>query len=122
MIWAGIGLREAADGAAFDDALALAGTRPDALACLAAKATPALVAWASTQGLPLTRLDEHDIAGLETPTTSPRIAARFATGSIAEALALTAARKGGHKARIIAPRVTSACGRATMALAERTTS
>ena len=76
MIWAGIGLREAADGAAFDDALALAGTRPDALACLAAKATPALVAWASTQGLPLTRLDEHDIAGLETPTTSPRIAAR----------------------------------------------
>lgn len=121
MIWAGIGLRADADGTAFEDALAQAGTRPDALACLTTKATPALVAWAKAEGLPLTQLDEQDIAGLTTPTTSPRIMARFATGSVAEALALIAARRDGYKARIIAPRVTSACGRATMALAERTT-
>lgn len=122
MIWAGIGLRDGAGGAAFDDALCWAVRRPDALACLAGKATPALVAWAAAAGLPLTRLEEQDIAGIATPTTSPRIAERFDTGSVAEALAIAAARTGGHPARIIVPRVTSACGRATMALAERTTS
>ncbi|RFU11719.1 hypothetical protein DZD18_15720 [Rhodobacteraceae bacterium W635] len=121
MIWAGIGLRADADCVAFNDALAQAGGRPDALACLVAKVSPALTAWAGTKGLPLTRLEEQDIAGIATPTTSPRIVARFDTGSVAEALALAAARNDGHPARIIAPRVTSACGRATMALAERTT-
>lgn len=120
MIWAGIGLRAEAGAAAFADAMARAGRRPDALACLDIKATPALTAWAEAEGLPLTHLTEQDIAGEQTLTCSPRIKARFATGSVAEALALASARKGGYRARLIAPRVQSACGMATMALAERT--
>lgn len=120
MIWAGIGLRTDATEAAFSDALARMGRRPEALACLDSKATPALTEWARAENLPLTQLTEHDIAGEQTLTCSPRIKARFATGSVAEALALAAARKGGFRARLIAPRVQSACGMATMALAERT--
>ncbi|MGI3187334.1 cobalamin biosynthesis protein [Nioella aestuarii] len=120
MIWAGIGLREGAGSAAFSDALARAGRRPDALACLSIKASPALTAWAKAENLPLTHLTEQDIAGEPTLTCSPRIKARFATGSVAEALALASARKGGYRARLIAPRVASACGMATIALAERT--
>ncbi len=120
MIWAGIGLRAEATTAAFDDALARAGCRPDALACLTIKATPALSDWAKAEDLPLTHLIEQDIAGERTLTCSPRIKARFGTGSVAEALALASARKGGYRARLIAPRVQSACGMATIALAERT--
>ena len=120
MIWAGVGLREDATGAAFADALARAGQRPDALACLDSKATPALSDWATGLGLPLARFTEQDIAGEQTLTCSPRIKARFGTGSVAEALALASARKGGYRARLIAPRVQSACGMATIALAERT--
>jgi cobalt-precorrin 5A hydrolase len=97
-----------------------AGRRPDALACLDSKVTPALLNWAKAEGLPLTHLTEQDIAGEQTLTCSPRIKARFATGSVAEALALASARKGGYRARLIAPRVQSACGMATIALAERT--
>lgn len=119
MIWAGIGLREDASDAAFSDALARAGRRPDALACLSIKATPALTAWARAENLPLTQMSEQDIAGEQTLTCSPRIKARFATGSVAEALALASARKGGYRARLIAPRVASTCGMATIALAER---
>ncbi len=120
MIWAGIGLREGATDAAFNDALARVGRRPDALACLSIKATPALTEWATAQGLALTQLTKQDIAGEQTLTCSPRIKARFATGSVSEALALASARKGGYRARLIAPRVVSACGMATIALAERT--
>ena len=120
MIWAGIGLRAEAGEAAFADAMARAGRRPDALVCLDIKTTPALTDWAKAEGLPLTHLTEQDIAGEQTLTCSPRIKARFATGSVAEALALASARKGGYRARLIAPRVQSACGMATMALAERT--
>lgn len=119
MIWAGIGLREDASDAALSDALARAGRRPDALACLSIKATPALTAWARAENLPLTQMSEQDIAGEQTLTCSPRIKARFATGSVAEALALASARKGGYRARLIAPRVASTCGMATIALAER---
>ncbi len=119
MIWAGIGLREGATDTAFNEVLALAGRRPNALACLTAKASPALKDWAKAERLALTGLVEQDIAGEQTLTCSPRIKARFATGSVAEALALAAARKGGYTARLIAPRVTSTCGMATMALAER---
>jgi cobalt-precorrin 5A hydrolase len=120
MIWAGVGLREGATGAAFADALARAGRRPDALACLDSKATPALTDWATGLGLPLAHFTEQDIAGEQTLTCSPRIKARFGTGSVAEALALASARKGGYRARLIVPRVQSACGMATIALAERT--
>ncbi len=119
MIVAGIGLREAASVAALRDAITATGQRPDALACLRIKATPALRALADTMALPLTLLDEAEIAGTATLTCSPRIKARFATGSVAEAVALVAARQNGHHAHLIAPRVTSADGMATAALAIR---
>lgn len=121
MIVAGIGLRAGATEAAIAEALALAGGTPGLLACLEAKKTPAVTACAASLSLPLVTLDEADIAGEQTLTCSPRIKSRFATGSVAEALALAAARKGGFKARLIAPRVQSPCGMATAALAERIT-
>jgi cobalt-precorrin 5A hydrolase len=119
MIVAGIGLRAGAPEAAINEALALTGRAPSLLACLETKETPALTALAARLALPLVALDEAEIAGLQTVTCSPRIKSRFATGSVAEALALAAARKGGFKARLIAARVQSTCGMATAALAER---
>ena len=121
MIVAGIGLRAGATEAAIAEALAMAGDRPGLLACLEAKKTPALTTCAVGLSLPLVTLEEAEIAGEQTLTCSPRIKSRFATGSVAEALALAAARKGGFKARLIAARVQSPCGMATAALAERIT-
>jgi cobalt-precorrin 5A hydrolase len=119
MIVAGIGFRASATEAAMIKALTLTGQKPDLLACLETRKNPALTAFAARLALPLVCLDETEIAGLQTLTCSPRIKSRFATGSVAEALALAAARKGGFKARLIAARVQSACGMATAALAER---
>ena len=121
MIVAGIGLRAEASEAAIADALDLTGGSPDLLACLEIKKTAALAAFAKGRSLPLVALNEADIAGEQTLTCSPRIKSRFATGSVAEALALAAARKGGFKARLIGPRVQSPCGMATAALAQRIT-
>ncbi len=119
MIVAGIGLRQEATADALSDALSRTGRSPDMLACLTSKATPAVLAFADEMGLSVTTLGDEEITGEQTLTCSPRIKARFGTGSVAEALALAAARKGGYTARLIAPRVTSACGMATAALAER---
>ncbi len=125
MIVAGLGLRQTAQIGALREVLRLTGgPAPDALACLAIKAAnPAVVALAEETGLPLITLEETEIAGQETPTCSPRIKARFATGSIAEACALAAARGGDYGAhvRLICARVISLDGMATAALAERTT-
>ncbi len=119
MIVAGIGLRQAATEAALRDALAAAGQAPQAIAVLSIKATPAVHAVAKSLALPLMQFDETDIADKDTLTSSPRVASRFVTGSVAEALALAGAAKDGQKARLLAPRVKSACGMATAALAER---
>lgn len=121
MIVAGIGLRTEAPEAAIAAALALTGGTPDLLACLETKKTAAVTACAARASLPLITLREAEIAGEATLSCSPRVKSRFATGSVAEALALAAARKGGFKARLIGPRVQSPCGMATAALAERIT-
>lgn len=55
------------------------------------------------------------VAGIPTPTQSPRIQALHATGSVAEAAALAAA---GPTGRLTGPRIISACGRITIAIAE----
>ena len=87
---------------------------PDAQALAALSRHAARVsALADELGLPL--IVVRDIACVATPTASPRIAARFGTGSVAEAVALAAAGPGG---RILAPRVVSADGLATAAIAE----
>ncbi|TRW96548.1 cobalamin biosynthesis protein [Paracoccus sp. M683] len=56
------------------------------------------------------------IAGIDTPTQSPRIQSLHGTGSVAEAAALAACGPG---ARLILNRIASPCGRATIAIAIR---
>ncbi|AUQ53497.1 Cobalamin synthesis G [Phaeobacter inhibens] len=119
---AGIGFRAAATAADLQAALALTGEHVDALASVAEKAgAPVMQAFARSIGLPVIALREQDIAGEQTLTCSPRIKARFGTGSLAEAAALVGARHGvpGAKARLLAPRVVTADGLATAAIAER---
>ncbi len=118
MIVAGIGYRSGATPADLEAALALTGVTPDALASLDGKSGGPLTALANTLNLPLTPLTEDQIAGTRTLTCSPRIKARFATGSLAEACALVAA---GPNARLTHPRVIGPCGRVTVAIAEGST-
>lgn len=111
---AGIGCRSGAPLEALREALALAeaqGGAAQALATIAARETETR-ALADAACMPLYLVP---VAGFATPTHSPRIKALHGTGSIAEAAALSAAGPG---ARITVPRVVSACGRATAALAE----
>lgn len=119
---AGLGFRSAATAADLHAALALTGEQVDALASVAGKAAaPAMQEFARAAGLPVIALQEQDIAGEQTLTCSPRIKARFGTGSLAEAAALAGARYGvpGAHARLLAPRVVTADGLATAAIAER---
>ena len=119
---AGIGFRASATLADLRQALDLMQAQPDALASLQAKAAAEPLKTLATElGLPLIALAEEDIAGEQTLTCSPRIKARFATGSLAEAAALVGARQArpGARARLIAPRIVTANGLATAALAER---
>ena len=109
---AGIGFRPAASLAALSDALDRAGPA-DALATSTAKAqAPVIVALARARGLPLIGVK---VAGIATPTQSPRIIAMHGTGSLAEAAALAALGPGAH---IVVTRVTSSDGMATAAIAE----
>lgn len=111
---AGIGFR---DGAGMDSlrwvlaAVEARGGAADALATLPEKA-PALRALAEERGLPLHPVT---VAGIDTPTRSPRIEAMHGTGSVAEAAALVAAGTG---ARITVARITAPDGMATCAMAE----
>lgn len=125
MIVAGLGFRANAPLASLRAALdaaqdaAPAGCTITALATLTDKAaSPAIRALAHDTNLPLHTLTRAQIAQTPTPTQSPRIQTLFATGSLAEALALTAAGPG---ARLITPRHTSPDGTATAALAESPT-
>ncbi|WP_291729573.1 cobalamin biosynthesis protein [Leisingera sp. F5] len=119
---AGIGFRSAATAADLQAALALTGERVDALASVAEKAAAsAMQEFAQSIGLPVIALQARDISGEQTLTCSPRIKARFGTGSLAEAAALAGARHGAPeaRARLLAPRVVTADGLATAAIAER---
>lgn len=116
MIVAGIGLRaattEATLAALLQEAEAQTGHPVHALATATEKAThPALTALAQSRALPL-----HAVAinGIATRTQSPRITARFGTGSLAEAAALAAAGPG---ATLTLARITAPDGMATIAIA-----
>ena len=64
-------------------------------------------------------LDEAELQTVRTATQSARIAARFGTGSVSEALALRAVRQLGVNAgRLVLRRVVSADRQASLALAE----
>ena len=109
---AGLGFRAAAPLASLAEALDLAGPA-DALATIPGRAAaPAILALARARGLPLLAVE---VAGIATPTQSPRVMALHATGSVAEAAALAALAPG---ALIVAARVTSQDGMATAAIAE----
>lgn len=83
----------------------------DILAGIALRA-PLLEQLAQALDLPLQIVE---IAGVETPTQSPRIQSLHSTGSVAEAAALVAA---GPTAKLTRPRAVSDCGRITIAIAE----
>lgn len=70
---------------------------------------------AASLGLRFFAVDEGDLQGTVTPTVSPRVGARFGTGSVAEATALIAA---GRNARIVEVRRVSPDATATIAIAE----
>lgn len=115
---AGIGFRAEAASSALSEALdhACGGALPDALATLDHKAdAPQMRALSKATGLPVLPVTEQAVEGIETPTQSPRILARFGTGSLAEAVALVAAGPG---ARLVTARVLSQCGGVTVAIAE----
>jgi cobalt-precorrin 5A hydrolase len=115
---AGIGFRETAGIDSLRSALMSAGGADGvtALATAAEKADAlALVALAAELHLPIRAITSGALAAVETETWSKRVAARFGTGSLAEAAALVAA---GPAARLLGPRAVSADGMATAAIAE----
>ena len=115
---AGIGFRKAAGVDALRDALAAAGGAEGvgALATAQSKAgAAALLAFARELGLPIRAVAPADLAAVETPTWSDRVAAHAGAGSLAEAAALAAAGPG---ARLLGPRSISVNGMATAAIAE----
>ena len=115
---AGFGFRSAATAASLRDALDRAGGGADGLATSADKAaTPVFRGFAGEMRLPVLAVAPESLADQPTITHSPRVAARFGTGSLAEAAALAAAGPG---ARLLAPRAVSLDKQATAAIAERT--
>ncbi|WP_410218416.1 cobalamin biosynthesis protein [Paracoccus sp. (in: a-proteobacteria)] len=104
---AGVGCRPGTPLAALLDALEAAGGA-EALATIAARQGE-LQALAAALGLPLHLVS---VAGIVTPTRSPRIQALHGTGSVAEAAAIAL---GG---RLVGPRRISSCGSITIAIAE----
>lgn len=112
---AGIGFRADAPVASLREALEMVGPA-DGLATIMPKAAAdVIVTLAQELNLPLLPVTEAQIKGQNTLTQSPRIQARFGTGSLAEAAALAAAGPG---ARLLGPRKISTDGMATAAIAE----
>lgn len=116
MIVAGLGFSNRATEASLAEAFAALQQRPDRVVTLRRKAeSPVFQAFARREALHVQPLEDDQIAGVATPTFSPRIHARFNTGSVAEAAALVGAGTG---ARLIQTRYVTTDGLATVALAE----
>ncbi|MDO5648578.1 MAG: cobalamin biosynthesis protein [Paracoccus sp. (in: a-proteobacteria)] len=110
---AGFGCRPGTDAGVLRALLDQAGGA-DVLATIPDRAAE-LTALSRATGLPLHLVD---VAGVATPTQSPRIIAKFATGSVAEAAALKAVlAAAGPGARLTVTRQISPCGCATIAIA-----
>jgi cobalt-precorrin 5A hydrolase len=116
MIVAGFGFRSGASLAALRDALVRAGGADGVthLATLEAKAE-GLVPLGLALGLPVVGVADAALRAQVTLTQSGRVQALKGVGSVAEAAALAAAGPG---ARLRGPRVVSADGTATAAIAE----
>lgn len=118
MIVAGFGFRAAATGASLEEAFDMAAAGRDVLA-LATSEDKAMAAvfrtFAKAQSRPIAAIDAARLRAQETTTQSAQSRAHRGVGSVAEAAALAAAGPG---ARLLAPRVVSADGTATCALAK----
>jgi cobalt-precorrin 5A hydrolase len=114
---AGMGFRKGASQAALLEALVKAGG-VDGLTALATATdkAEALQSLAITLRLPVLAIPPERLAAQTVLTHSPRVKTLYGTGSLAEAAALAAAGLG---ARLMGPRVQSADGTATAAIAER---
>ena len=117
MICAGLGFNSAVCVAQLEDIVAQ--VAPDILAVLASKSQIAeFTHFRRRTPLTIVEIQPGDIDGIDTLTCSPRIKARFGTGSVAEALALVVARRHSPQARLCAPRQIGPDGTTTLALAE----
>ena len=118
MIVAGFGFRAGVTARSLSDALLRTGKNHN-VACIATVANkttePGFADFAADFNAPLCAVDPETLAGQLTPTQSDASLAAYGTGSVAEAAALAAAGPG---ACLLAPRVVSADGMATCALAE----
>ncbi len=128
-LYAGWGFRAAAQRQSFDSCWQQAGQvlalAPGVwtFAVLESKlqtaAWDAFQAWArdAAPHAPCRAWPESAVAQIDTPSSSPRLVARFATGSVCEALALHAARtQGGAPATLLLQRIVSADRQATLAI------
>lgn len=118
MIIAGFGFRTIATVDALQNALELTGHAHEiaGFATATDKAgSPALIALAQRYDVPIHAIAKAHLGATDTPTQSPRVQARYGTGSVAEAAALAAI---GNKAQLLQTRVTSADGTATAAIAQ----
>ena len=121
MICAGIGMNSAVTAEELSALLAEAPKRPVRLAVLREKRSVAgFQRFVSRCPVKLIALDVAEIVGEQVLTYSERVHARFGTGSVAEALALVAARRHSEPpahVQLLGPRLISSGGRATLALA-----
>ena len=112
----GIGLRAGASLEGVQDLFQrLEVTPPMTLALPSFRQAHPVVPKLQASGFRILPIPEVLLQGVNTPTRSPRILARFGTGSLAEACALIAA---GPRAHLVEPRVISADGYITAALAQ----
>ncbi|KRP89008.1 precorrin methylase [Bradyrhizobium yuanmingense] len=115
---AGLGFKRDVTLASLREALLAAGG-PEGLAAVATVSDKAdaevLQQLARECGVPIRAVPAETLAKIDTPTQSELVAARFGTGSVAEAAALAAA---GPRARLIAARAVSQDRTATAAIAE----
>jgi len=116
MIVAGFGFRKGATPESFCAALGKAGVKATHAATLDSKANASdFQNFARSAGLPVLALPQSALAQMETPTQSDASIKTYGIGSIAEAAALVAA---GPNAALIVPRVISADGMVTCAVAK----
>lgn len=118
MIVAGFGFRARVTAQSLSDALARTGYSCE-IACVATLANkaaePGFADFATGFDASLCAVDRDTLARQSTPTQSKASLTAYGTGSVAEAAALAAAGPG---AKLLAPRVVSADGMATCAVAE----
>jgi cobalt-precorrin 5A hydrolase len=114
---AGLGFKQGVTLASLREALVAAGAEGlGAVATVSDKSqTPALQLLAREFNLPVKAIPAAVLAGIETPTQSEFVQARFGAGSVAEAAALAAA---GARARLVTSRTVSQDRTATAAIAE----